>query len=341
LKIAGISSKKLGDGFEGWLKNNNLYNDKELFDDADLNWYDYGFRNYDAQIGRFVQIDPLADNYGSLTPYHYAGNDPIANVDIDGLEGGSAVVQTFKTAGEASTAMNNFVNTTHDIGEVVVKSVKHVTTTAASVSKSFVNGLAKDLWSGLKGTVHAIVHIDQTVTGLARLSTFVGQVEAGIAIYNQAKNVKQEWANGDANVKAELIGAAVGEGLQLFGGEIAEVGKVGEVAKIAEVSGDVEKAGDLGIVYKMEGKLDKLGNSGKPYFGKADSEKLFELRQKAHIKENPNSELKFKIVDRAKPGKDLLKKEQSFIDAHGGPTNKSNPFGGTANRRNNFKKPKN
>jgi len=28
LKIAGISSKKLGDAFEGNLKNNNLYNDK-------------------------------------------------------------------------------------------------------------------------------------------------------------------------------------------------------------------------------------------------------------------------------------------------------------------------
>ncbi len=62
LKIAGISSTKLGDNlYEGYLKNNNLYNDKELFDDGDLNWYDYGFRNYDAQIGRFPQLDPLTD----------------------------------------------------------------------------------------------------------------------------------------------------------------------------------------------------------------------------------------------------------------------------------------
>lgn len=41
----------------------NLYNDKELFDDADLNWYDYGFRNNDPQIGRFTQLDPLTDDY--------------------------------------------------------------------------------------------------------------------------------------------------------------------------------------------------------------------------------------------------------------------------------------
>jgi len=51
-----------------------------------LNWYDYGFRNYDPQIGRFPQLDPLADSYSYYTPFQYAGNDPIANVDQDGLE---------------------------------------------------------------------------------------------------------------------------------------------------------------------------------------------------------------------------------------------------------------
>lgn len=47
---------------------------------------DYGFRNYDAQIGRFPQLDPLTDDYPELTNYQYAGNEPIANVDLDGLE---------------------------------------------------------------------------------------------------------------------------------------------------------------------------------------------------------------------------------------------------------------
>ena len=82
---------KLGDPNEGPLKNNNLYNDKELFDDADLDWYDYGFRNYDPQIGRFPQLDPLTDKFPELTPYQYASDEPIANVDMDGLEGFNAV----------------------------------------------------------------------------------------------------------------------------------------------------------------------------------------------------------------------------------------------------------
>jgi len=110
LKIAGISSKKLGDAGEGNLKNNYLYNDKELFDDGDLNWYDYGFRNYDPQIGRFVQLDPLADDYPFLTPYQFAGNDPVANVDLDGLEPAN-VVGFMKDLGEGVGASARLVET--------------------------------------------------------------------------------------------------------------------------------------------------------------------------------------------------------------------------------------
>ena len=86
LRIAGISSRKFDSGVEGDLINHYLYNDKEFFEDADLGWYDYGFRNYDPQIGRFAQLDPLTWDYPELTNYQYASNEPIANVDLDGLE---------------------------------------------------------------------------------------------------------------------------------------------------------------------------------------------------------------------------------------------------------------
>ena len=71
---------------KGHVKNEFAYNDKELIEDGDLGWYDYGFRFYDAQIGRFPQLDPLAFDYPYYTPYQYAGNEPIANIDLDGLE---------------------------------------------------------------------------------------------------------------------------------------------------------------------------------------------------------------------------------------------------------------
>jgi RHS repeat-associated protein len=117
LKIATLSSKKLGDSYEGTLKNNYLYNDKELFDDADLNWYDYGFRNYDPQIGRFTQLDPLTDDYPFLTPYQYASCDPITNVDVDGLEGWSSIIRgTVTEAAEHGGAIK-------ELGNLVLKSL--------------------------------------------------------------------------------------------------------------------------------------------------------------------------------------------------------------------------
>ncbi|MCB0716557.1 MAG: hypothetical protein KDC06_11150, partial [Chitinophagaceae bacterium] len=59
LKIAMLSSTKLGDSYEGELKNNYLYQGAFAELDNDIGWQDFAFRNYDAQIGRWVQQDPF------------------------------------------------------------------------------------------------------------------------------------------------------------------------------------------------------------------------------------------------------------------------------------------
>lgn len=48
--------------------------------------YDYGFRIYNPSIGKFLSVDPLTKSYPELTPYQFASNSPIANIDLDGLE---------------------------------------------------------------------------------------------------------------------------------------------------------------------------------------------------------------------------------------------------------------
>jgi RHS repeat-associated protein len=65
-------------------KNDYLYNGKELQTDHGLDWYDYGARFYDAQIGRFFTQDRFAEKYFNLSPYQYAANNPIGNIDING-----------------------------------------------------------------------------------------------------------------------------------------------------------------------------------------------------------------------------------------------------------------
>jgi RHS repeat-associated protein len=47
-------------------------------------WYDLSFRNYDPALGRFHQVDPMATSFHNLTPYNYAGNNPVMNTDPSG-----------------------------------------------------------------------------------------------------------------------------------------------------------------------------------------------------------------------------------------------------------------
>ncbi len=50
------------------------------------NIYDYGFRIYNPRLGKFLSVDPLTQSYPWYTPYQFAGNKPIAAIDLDGLE---------------------------------------------------------------------------------------------------------------------------------------------------------------------------------------------------------------------------------------------------------------
>jgi RHS repeat-associated protein len=63
-----------------------LYNGKELQEETD--WYDYGARMYDPQLGRFHVVDPLAEWHMNYNPYHYCFNNPINFIDPFGLDTG-------------------------------------------------------------------------------------------------------------------------------------------------------------------------------------------------------------------------------------------------------------
>ena len=81
LTMAGISDKALkGQYAENKYRFNsgNELQKNEFIDGNGLELYDAVHRMYDAQIGRFWQIDPLPDFNVDLSPYSFANNDPIS-----------------------------------------------------------------------------------------------------------------------------------------------------------------------------------------------------------------------------------------------------------------------
>ncbi|MCR9102874.1 MAG: hypothetical protein NXI25_23175 [bacterium] len=67
-------------------ENKYLNNGKELNEDYGMDLYEYGFRWYDAAIGRFTGVDPIADEFAWVNTYNYAENEPVANIDLHGLQ---------------------------------------------------------------------------------------------------------------------------------------------------------------------------------------------------------------------------------------------------------------
>jgi len=63
------------------------YNGKEENFELGLDWVDYGARNYEVSLGRWMNIDPLAndpENY-EFSTYNYTINNPILFIDPNGM----------------------------------------------------------------------------------------------------------------------------------------------------------------------------------------------------------------------------------------------------------------
>jgi RHS repeat-associated protein len=80
--IPELSAKAATKDEQNWYK----FSSKELETALNLGWYDFHTRPYAPVIGKFLTPDPHAENYYSMSPYAYTGNNPVNNIDPTGMD---------------------------------------------------------------------------------------------------------------------------------------------------------------------------------------------------------------------------------------------------------------
>ncbi|HVY76216.1 MAG TPA: DUF6443 domain-containing protein [Puia sp.] len=87
LTMAGISDKAVKTNYA---ENKYRYNqgaelqNKEFSDGSGLELYETSYRSYDPQLGRFAQVDPLADRFSLVSTYQYGMDNPVSFNDPTG-----------------------------------------------------------------------------------------------------------------------------------------------------------------------------------------------------------------------------------------------------------------
>lgn len=137
----GLEHKGYNNVVNGTENNHFNFNGKELNKELGLEWLDFSWRNYDASIGRWMNVDPHSESYYTLSPYNSFANNPISFVDPDGRdllfwqknrvndeweqvkfsdlsEDAQKAIEAFAKTDEGFNLLANFANEGDKIGEV-------------------------------------------------------------------------------------------------------------------------------------------------------------------------------------------------------------------------------
>lgn len=82
----GLEHKGYNNTIVGTENNHKTFQGQEIHKELGLNWVEFKYRNYDPAIGRFFNIDPLAEDYVYNSPYNFAENRVIDGIELEGLE---------------------------------------------------------------------------------------------------------------------------------------------------------------------------------------------------------------------------------------------------------------
>jgi RHS repeat-associated protein len=177
------------------------FNGKENDNEAGTGIQDYGIRIYSERLGRFLSVDPIASIYPELTPYQFASNNPIANIDLDGLEAKLAIAGSgLPLKREGAPAGSTTGYTSQDVGAFKDRAVKLAGFNTVSVHNGKMIFDALKAATAREGSISSIITFAHGNAG----GIFLDH-DAGFYTANLSKSGKPT-SNTDAMAKAVASG---------------------------------------------------------------------------------------------------------------------------------------
>lgn len=178
-------------GYSHGVKNNlKTYQGQEFTEDLGLNTHEWKYRMSDPSIGRFWQVDPLAEEYTYNSTYAFQENKMGMGVELEGLEYASwDIVKYIST--KASVYLSTTAGARNLVGSGLGNTIKaSVTGVESNSSNSGVGGM----------TVSQVQDISAVGSGLGTIST---------ELANTAVQVVRDGANGLENTGDVITTAGI------------------------------------------------------------------------------------------------------------------------------------
>ncbi|PSL41290.1 RHS repeat-associated protein, partial [Chitinophaga niastensis] len=234
---------------------NKKENDNEVKGDG--NQIDYGMRIYDPRIGKFLSVDPLQKKYPDLTSYQFAGNNPIAGIDLDGREFEWFMAELLEKKIYGTTELKKY---REDVAKGAIQRAKESVAGLQNIP-----GMIKEFFSDKDFGRTTIADPNVGKGQLER--QIMTSVKAGVAIAKEYGELIDKAVHGDG----QAVGALGFEaGMLFFPEEKAGLFAKGGTRKILEGAGEL-------LVDAKKGKIDG-------FFMKNDQMVLFDADFKVNGK---------------------------------------------------------